>query len=97
MIQKGFAASISIAAALLISAPLSAANRHDSAAAHHQQHAKGAPPGAKQTRRSPNPDAQRTDAIQPIAQPNRALIVGVGPQAMLRLPEFRDIAMAPTG
>ncbi len=96
MIQKGLTASISIAAALLISAPLSAANRHDSAA-HHQQYAKVALPGAKQTRRSSNPDAQRTDAVQPIAQPNRGLIVGVGPPAMVRLPEFRDIAMAPTG
>ena len=96
MTRRYLAASMSIAAALLISTPLAAANRHDSAA-HHQQHAKPVPAGAKQTRQSSTPDTQHTDAAQPIAQSNRGLIVGVGPQAMARLPEFRDIAMAPTG
>jgi hypothetical protein len=42
-------------------------------------------------------DAQRTETAQPTAQPNRGLIVGVGPLVKYRLPEFRDLAMAPTG
>jgi predicted flap endonuclease-1-like 5' DNA nuclease len=94
MIGRGIAASMCFAAALLTSGPLFAANRHVSAP-QTQHHAKTTP-AAKQAQPS-NPDAQRTDSDQPAPQPNRRVIVGVGPQAMASPPEFRDIAMAPTG
>ena len=95
MIARGFAASVAVAAALLIAAPVSAANTHVSAP-QHQQHAKATVRQAK-TRQRPSTDAQHPDAAQPAAQPNRTVIVGVGTLVMSRQREFRDIAMAPTG
>lgn len=85
---------VAISAAILIAAPASAANRH--VALPHQQHAKVTVAQTKSQRPSTT-DAQRTETAQPTAQPNRGLIVGVGPLVKYRLPEFRDLAMAPTG
>jgi hypothetical protein len=84
------------AAALLTTGPLFAANRHISAP-QSQHHVKTPSPAAKQEPQLANPDARRTDSVQPARLPNRRVIVGVGLQAMASPPEFRDIAMAPTG